>query len=328
MGIQWRGGVKMAKVVTIGESMIIFQTMQIGNLEDQLYVQQKVGGAESNYAVGLARLGNEVKYMSQVGDDPFGKKILKTIRAEGVNVAHLTVMPNMRTGLLFKEQSTKARMNVYYYRDRSAASYMSTESLPEDFFEGTVFFHVTGITPAISESCRALIFAAIEKAKNLGVKIIFDPNIRFKLWKKEQAFKTLNELVDLADYVLAGEDEGAFLTNETNEQKMCEILSRNESKIVILKRGHLPTLIFAEGAFKEVPTQKVEHILDTVGAGDAFAAGFTHGLLNNYSLEESVCIGNIAGACVIQQFGDIEGLPTLQQLQQLLSEEKTSDVLR
>lgn len=318
----------MAKVVTIGESMVIFQTMQIGNLEDQLYVQQKVGGAESNYAVGLARLGNEVKYMSQVGDDPFGRKILKTIRAEGVNVAHLTVMPNMRTGLLFKEQSTKARMNVYYYRDCSAASYMSTESLPEDFFEGTVFFHVTGITPAISELCRALIFAAIEKAKNLGVKIIFDPNIRFKLWKKEQAFKTLNELVDLADYVLAGEDEGAFLTNETNEQKMCEMLSRNESKIVILKRGHLPTLIFADGAFTEVPTPKVEHVLDTVGAGDAFAAGFTHGLLNNYSLEESVCIGNIAGACVIQQFGDIEGLPSLQQLQQLLSEEQTSDVLR
>lgn len=318
----------MSKVVTIGESMVIFQAMQIGNLEDQPAMQQKIGGAESNYAIGLARLEHPVKFMSRVGDDPFGKRIIKTIRAEGVDVTQLKTSNNARTGLLFKEQKFKNQMNVYYYRDNSAASQMTVNDLPTDFLEGAEFYHVTGITPAISESCRQLIFATIEKAKSLGIKIIFDPNIRFKLWTKEQAFKTLNELADLVDYILASEEEAAFLTNELDERTMCKALSRNSSKVVILKRGNQPTLIYENNEFTEVPTQNVMHILDSVGAGDAFAAGFTHGLLTRKSLTESVHFGNILGACVIQQYGDIEGLPTLQQLEQLLENKKNTDVSR
>lgn len=319
----------MNKIATIGETMIIFQTMQLGNLEDFNSVQQKIGGAESNYAIGLARLGHCVKYMSRIGGDPFGKKIKKAIRSEGVDVSEVKVIENARTGLLFKEQKYQHKMNIYYYRENSAASQMSTADLPSNFFEGVQYFHVTGITPAISESCKELIFSAIQLAKKNGVKIIFDPNIRFKLWTKEQAFQTLNQLVELSNYILAGEEEAEFLTNENDEKQMCKALSRGQAeKVVVLKRGERPTLIFANEQFTEVPTQKVKTVLDSVGAGDAFAAGFTHGLILNKSLAESVNFGNLLGACVIQQYGDIEGLPTLQDLNDLIENKSNTDVLR
>ncbi|MBQ0140204.1 MAG: sugar kinase [Kurthia sp.] len=319
----------MAEVVTIGETMMIFQTTQVGNLEDFNAIQQKIGGAESNYSIGLARLGHSVKYMSRVGGDPFGKKILKTIRAEGVDVSEVKVIESARTGLLFKEQKYHHKMNIYYYRDESAASKMSIHDLPVDFFENVCYFHVTGITPAISDSCRELIFSAIQFAKESGAKIIFDPNLRFKLWSKEQAFQTLNKIVELSDYILAGEEEATFLTNEEEEQQMCKALSRGDaSKVIILKRGERPSLIFENGRITEVPTQRVNTILDSVGAGDAFAAGFTHGLLLNKSLVESVNFGNYLGACVIQQYGDIEGLPTLNELDELIENKSNTDVLR
>lgn len=318
----------MGKVVTIGETMVIFQSMQIGNLEDHPSLFQKVGGAESNYAIGLARLGHNVQWMSRLGNDPFGKRILKTVRAEGVDVSAAKLVPGTRTGLLFKEQKFQHATNVYYYRDQSAASQMSVMDLPPRLFDQASFFHVTGITPALSESCRTLIFTAIAQAKEKGVPIIFDPNIRFKLWTKELAFDTLNAIADEADYILAGEEEAEFLTNETDMYKMCEQLSRQQQKVVVLKRGAEPTLLYVNGTFTEVVVQPIAHILDPVGAGDAFAAGFTHGLLEGATLEESVHFGNILGGCVIQQFGDIEGLPLREEFQQLLQAEKKSDVQR
>ncbi|WP_233190917.1 sugar kinase [Sporosarcina sp. P19] len=318
----------MTDVFTIGETMVIFQSQAIGNLEDLPQIYQKIGGAESNFATGLARLGHQVSYMSKLGNDPFGRRILKSIKSEGIDTTHLKMTESAQTGLLFKEQKFSDVMNVYYYRKDSAASHMQKEELPEDIFEGLKYLHVTGVTPALSSSCKELVFKAIELARKHEVKIIFDPNIRFKLWEKEEAFEVLNAIAVRADYILAGIEEAAFLTNQTEVREICQTLQKNAQQIIVIKRGKESTVLYEHGHYKEIPVVNVANIVDPVGAGDAFAAGFVHGLLLNCRHEESVRYGNSLGARVIQQYGDIDGLPTLEEFNEGLKGDFTSDVRR
>ncbi len=317
----------MAEVLTIGETMVIFQPLQVGNLEDNVPIQQRIGGAESNFAIGLSRLGHDVKYITRLGNDPFGKRILKTLLAERVDVSDVTLVDGERTGLLFKEQKLPDLMNVNYYRENSAASRMNMEQLTPKAFEGVKFLHVTGITPAISQSCRELIFEAIKQAKRYGVRITFDPNLRFKLWPKQLAFEVLNEIARQADYLLVSEEEGRFLTNETDVLAICQKLAVAPHQVVVMKCGDKPTILYTQQEWCEIETFHVAKIVDSVGAGDGFAAGFTHGLLTNVPLKECVNIGNFIGSRVIQQYGDIEGLPYADDLA-AIGNKQTDNVVR
>ncbi|PYF05223.1 5-dehydro-2-deoxygluconokinase [Ureibacillus chungkukjangi] len=315
-------------VLTIGETMVIFQSNQIGSLENITSVSPKIGGAESNFAIGLARLGESVEWISQLGNDSFGSLILKRVRGEGVYNNHVVFSDKGPTGLLFKEQITTEKMNVYYYRKQSAASYMTKEILNNVPFESLKYLHVTGITPALSDSCYELTMHAIRLAKHHGVKIIFDPNIRFKLWSKDKAFKVLHEISALSDYVLIGDEEAYFLTNLQDPLEMCKKLDVNNDKVIVLKCGANGSYVY-DGQLSHVPGYPVKTVVDAVGAGDAFAAGFTHGLLQGTDIINCAKIGNAMGALVIQQFGDIEGLPTKDVLYAFLeNDNETSDVVR
>lgn len=308
--------------------MVIFQAMQIGNLEDLPSLYQKIGGAESNVLIGLARLGHEVAYMSQVGNDPFGKRIIKSIRSEGVDVSNVKISPDSSTGLLFKEQKTKEKTHVYYYRKDSAASKMSEQDLPIDLIKSSRFIHLTGITPALSVSCRLMIFKIIKIAKENRIPIVFDPNIRFKLWSKAEAKQVILEIAANADYILTGISEAEFLVGTSKEEEIFSILTKKEGQVIVLKKGASSTLFSVNGKITEVPIISVSEVLDPIGAGDAFAAGFIHGLLMNQSIEMSVKYGNLLGACVIQQFGDVEGLPTREELETLCRSKEQTDVMR
>ena len=315
-------------VLTIGETMVIFQSHQLGSIENIASMSLKIGGAESNFAIGLARLGESVEWISQLGKDSFGSLILKRVRGEGVQTNHVVFSDIGPTGLLFKEQITTDMMNVYYYRKDSAASHMTKEIVNNVSFENLKFLHVTGITPALSDSCYELTMHAIQLAKQQGAKIIFDPNIRFKLWSKEKAYKVLHEISALSDYILVGGEEASFLTNLQEPLEMCEKLKTKYDQVIVLKCGETGCYVY-DGELYHVPGFPVKAVVDTVGAGDAFAAGFTHGLLQGRNMKECAKIGNAMGAFVIQQFGDIEGLPTKEVLYAFLENGKeTSDVIR
>nr|WP_106780504.1 sugar kinase [Lysinibacillus timonensis] len=318
----------MKDVFSVGETMVILQANHIGKLEDAPYLNQKIGGAESNVLIGLARLGHDVAFISQVGNDPFGKRIIKSIRAEGVDVTNVKVLDDVPTGLLFKELRTKKATHVYYYRRNSAASKMNVESIPIDAIIQSKYIHLTGITPALSLSCREMIFKVIEIAKNHQIPIIFDPNIRFKLWEEKEAREVILAIAEQADYILIGISEAEFLVGTTDHQEICRLLTKKDSQVVVIKKGADATVYSLNGQLYEVPTVSTSEILDPVGAGDAFAAGFIHGLLTNQSLDTSVAYGNLMGACVIQQFGDIEGLPTLEEFESLRQSNEQSEVLR
>ncbi|WP_435924720.1 sugar kinase [Paenibacillus sp. DYY-L-2] len=304
------------EVVTFGESMALLIAEGGKGLEYARNLEPSFGGAESNVAIGLARLGHASGWCGRLGNDPFGHRVIKAIRGEGVDVSRAELTDEAPTGLMIRE-NVAGKSSVYYYRKLSAASRMRPEHLDESYIAGAKILHVTGITPALGPSCAETIAAAMDMAKRNGVKVSFDPNLRLKLWSVEEARKTLLPLAMKADYFLPGLDELKLLY-ET--ESMDAILAKLDELpgVSVIKGGEDQTYLYNEGRLTSVPYFKAERVIDTVGAGDGFCAGFLSGLLRDYSLEEAVRLGNLIGSQVIQAVGDWEGLPTAAEIDRLL----------
>lgn len=298
-------------VFTLGETMVLFQPEQMQRLEYIHQFPKRIGGAESNVAIGLARLGFNVGWHSKLGDDPFGRFILKSVRGEGVETTSCLFTEEAPTGLIFKEQLSPEDVNVYYYRKGSAASLMKPNELDEAYIAQAKILHVSGITPALSESCYETVMKAIEIAKNNGLKVVFDPNLRLKLWSAEKAKEVFNEIASLADIILPGLDEGQLMTGETEVEAVAEALRKDTDKTIIIKLGSKGAYVHAKNESMYVEGFPVEHVVDPVGAGDGFAAGVISGILQGVPLEDAVRRGNAIGAMVVGTSGDIEGLPSM-----------------
>lgn len=316
-------------VFTLGESMVVFQPERMLSLE---YVQQfpkRIGGAESNVAIGLSRLGHKVGWFSKLGNDSFGQYVHKTIRGEGVDTSSCKFTDQAQTGILFKEQLSPEDMNVYYYRKGSAASLMAPEDLDEKYIAGAKILHITGITAALSETSYRTVMKAIEIAKENGLKIVFDPNLRLKLWAPETAKKVLNEIAAHADVILPGLDEGQFMTGKTEIEDVAETLRAGSDKIIIIKTGSDGAYLHTKDKTAFIGGFPVRHIVDPVGAGDGFAAGIISGLLKQEPLQQTVTRANAIGAIAVTVHGDYEGLPTSKVVGQFLEPAKmTRDVNR
>ncbi|PKH12252.1 sugar kinase [Planomicrobium sp. MB-3u-38] len=308
-----------SEVFTFGETMVLFQPEQMLPLEYIHQFPKKIGGAESNVAIGLTRLGHSVNWFSKLGNDPFGRFVVKSIRGEGVDVSSCLQTDEAPTGLLFKEQLSPEDMNVYYYRKGSAASLMQPEELDAGAIAAARILHISGITPALSDSARATVMEAIEIAKRNGTKIVFDPNLRLKLWSAEEAKKTFNEIAANADVILPGLDEGQLMTGETDVEAVAQALADGDSeKIIVIKLGDKGAYLHAGEQKAYISGFPADHIVDPVGAGDGFAAGVISGLLREEPLEQTVRRANAIGAMVVGVSGDIEGLPTFEAVERFM----------
>lgn len=275
------------------------------------------GGAESNVAIGISRLGGSVGWFGRLGKDPLGRMIFKKIRGEGVDVSRAELTAEAPTGLMMREVMM-GKTSVYYYRKNSAASRMSKSHLDENYIAGAKILHITGITPALSESCREAAFEAVRLARKHGVKVSFDPNLRLKLWNIEEARPVLLELAKLSDIFLPGLDELKLLY-QTEDWDVIVSKLRELSAVSIVKGGEDVTYIVTADTITTVPYFKAEHVIDTVGAGDGFCAGFLVGVLKAYDYPESVRIGNLVGSMIVQTEGDWEGAPTWEQVEAVLN---------
>lgn len=278
------------------------------------------GGAESNVAIGVARLGMRSGWFGRLGNDPLGRLIRKNIRGEGVDVSQAQLTDEAPTGLMLRE-IVSGQSSVFYYRKNSAASMMRPEHLNAEYIEQAKILHVTGITPALSESIRETQLEAIRIAKKAGVKVCFDPNLRLKLWSMEEARKVILEIAREADYFLPGLDELELIYETDDFDQIISNLKELDA-VCIIKGGDNDTRILENGELTTVPIYKVDNVLDPVGAGDGFCAGFITGLLKEYSHEEAVRLGNLIGSMVIQMEGDWEGLPTWEQVEATLGNKK------
>ncbi|WP_085524614.1 sugar kinase [Tuberibacillus sp. Marseille-P3662] len=315
-------------VITLGETMVLFTPNTGGMMRYANQFSAKVGGAESNVAIGLARLGHNAGWMSRLGDDELGKKVLAFIRGEGVDTSQVTFDTEASTGLYFKERLTANEFNVKYYRKDSAASRMEQIHLNESYIAQSKYLHITGITPALSKNCYETVIKAMDLAKQNDVPIVFDPNLRRKLWSESEAKRVLLELAAKADIVLPGIDEGKFLFDVSDPETMAQRFNDHGAKTTVIKLGKQGAYYAAEEKQGFVQGFPVDQVVDPVGAGDGFAAGFISGLLDGLDLEKAVQRANAVGAIVTMVSGDVEGLPEKDRLLTFINGSTQDDVKR
>lgn len=308
----------MMDVVTLGETMVMFHPETKGALRYVHSFTKTIAGAESNVAIALARLGHSAGWFSKIGDDEFGRYIILSIRGEGVDVSRVTKSKTHSTGLLFKERFAHVNPNVYYYRKDSAASTLSQEDLDPDYIRKAKILHLSGITPALSESSQKTVFKAIEIAKENKIKISFDPNIRLKLWSLQEAKGVLLDIAKQADIIFPGIDEGKMLLGTENPKKIAEHFQKMGCERIAIKLGAKGCYVVHKEEAHFVEGYPVESLEDTVGAGDGFAAGFLAGVLRKLPLKECAQWGNGVGAMAVLVRGDMEGFPTKSQLMEFI----------
>lgn len=314
-------------VITLGESMVLFTPDTMGLMRYSYGFTRRVAGAESNVAIGLSRLGHKVGWISKVGKDEFGKTILSSVRGEGVDTSQVIEDELHPTGVFFKEHKSLGNVQIYYYRKHSAASNMRTEELNTKYIVNSKYLHLTGITPALSMECYSTVMHAIEVAKSNGVKVSFDPNLRKKLWSESKAKEVLLEIVSKADIVMPSITEAQFLLGTKDVQKQGELLLNKGASIIAIKDSTKGTFYFTKKEEGFIPNFPVIEV-DPVGAGDAFAAGFISGLLNDFPIEKAVERGNAMGALAVTVSGDVEGLPEEKDLEQFIYKSNVDDIIR
>jgi 2-dehydro-3-deoxygluconokinase len=294
-------------VVTLGETMGLLRAASIGSLEHVSDFALHIGGAESNVAIGVARLGRPAVWMGRVGDDGVGRRVLRELRAEGVTV-DAVVDPDARTGLMLKETPTAGRTRVSYYRTASAGSRIGIDDLGYDAIESAGVLHVTGITLALSESAEQAVFAAIGAAVAAGVPVSFDVNHRPALWGDRDPTPLYRRVAERSEIVFAGADEAELLVGAGSPDQLAARIADLGPTQAIVKLGEDGCVASIDGEALSVPAEKITP-LDTVGAGDAFVAGYLVALLDGLPPADRLRQGARCGAFACLGPGDWESLP-------------------
>jgi 2-dehydro-3-deoxygluconokinase len=312
----------LSEVILFGEPMAMFVADYVGELENVEKFTRSLAGAEVNVCIGLKRLGYDVSYVTKLGVDPFGKYVKNFLANEGIDSSLITFDPNYPTAFMIKGKTEVGDPKVHYYRKGSAASHFSKEDMDKIDFEGVRLVHVTGILPALSESCKEATYELIRKAKGKGIFVTFDPNLRPTLWpSKEEMVKVINDIASKCDMVLPGAAEGLTLTGSDDPEKIADFYLNLGLKAVIVKVGDKGAFVKTKDEAYTVPGFKVAKVVDTVGAGDGFAVGIISGLLEKLPLREAVLRGNAIGSLQVMVPGDNEGLPDRAKLEQYIKEQ-------
>lgn len=294
----------MHEVVTLGETMALISPGEPLPLEQASTLTLSIAGAESNLAILLSRFGHHVRFISRVGNDPFGQRIRATLAKEAIDVTDLLTDNTAPTGVFFREWLPDGRRRVFYYRTGSAASRLVPDDLHPRMFSNTRLLHITGITPALSPSCAATVERAIELAHAAGALVSFDPNYRPMLWNPAKARSALLPLIKKADILLIGHEDSQAIFGVDDEGRIIRATIELGCKIVVLKQAERGACAWDGNIRVSVPAEHVEAVIDPVGAGDAFGAGFLASWLRGSTLEEALFLGTRAGAATVMTAGD------------------------
>lgn len=309
------------EVVTVGEVMALLLAPAGVPLGEAASYEQGHAGAESNVAVGLARLGHRVGLVSRLGQDRLGHRILRDLRGEGIDVSAVTLDPAAPTGLILRDALGHG-VSVDYHRAGSAATRLTSTDLPLEQIRTARVLHLTGITAVLSESAHQTVLTAAGIAREAGVTVTFDPNVRMRLASAERWREIVEQLTDLADVLLIGADDA---TSVGIEDPIAWAHGRGVA-VVVLKDGargateshHPVSTTFvtsapvAEGVETGVwrePALAVREVVDPVGAGDAFAAGWLSAWLRGLEPDRRLAEAAAVAACVVGTRGDVPGLP-------------------
>lgn len=311
-------GSEAPEVVTGGEAMGLLLASDDVALGSARRFDAEIAGAESNVAIGLARLGHRVAFYGRVGDDVFGERIRRELRGEGVDVSALVTDDERETGLLFRDTVQGSPLTVVYRRTGSAATALIPEDLPSGAIRSARVLHVTGITAALSDTTYEATLAAMTMAQNAGVQVSFDPNLRLRLASVDRWREIVEAMSRHCDVVLSGADEAQLICPE---QAPVVWFGERGVGTVVIKHG-------AQGATEhDIAAKRSWHaaarsvpMVDPVGAGDAFDAGWLSGRLRDQPPQQRLAEACAVASLVVAARGDFTGLPDSRRRDVVLAE--------
>ncbi|UCD44673.1 MAG: sugar kinase [Candidatus Bathyarchaeota archaeon] len=311
----------MLEIVTMGETMIQLNAFTSGPLRYVNYFEKHAAGTESNVAVGTVRMGYAAGWISKLGDDELGHYIHNFLKGEGVDVSHVAFDREAPTGLYFvqRDYPLPGKSVIYYYRRGSAASRLGPDDVDVDYVSSAKVFHTTGITLALSGSCRKAVERAFEVARNAGVEVSFDSNIRLKLWSPEEARRVISGYIGSTDIVFTDTQDAEIMVGDSDPEGAAEKLISLGPHTVVVKLGDKGAYVATSDGEKAMKPAYEVPVIDTVGAGDAFDAAFLSCRLRGFTLERSLEVANAAGALCVTVRGDVEAIPTFEDVERFLA---------
>jgi len=295
-------------VITLGEAMIRFSPQNYERLEFATQLDFKVGGSESNVAVALARLGLSVGWISKLTDNSLGRKIESELKRWAVNLDSLIWTPNYRVGTYYAEFGSDPRpTNIIYDRKSSAFSHITVEEINWTYLEACKHFHTSGITVALSDNCETVVMQCLKFMNEKGKSTSFDLNYRSRLWTGQDARTKLSRnIFPHVDILLASESDLDKVFVELDgdfKEKALNLLEEFDLKVLVLTRGPNPPYILENNGNELLGKGYQPNIVDRIGAGDAFDAGFLYGYLSG-SLEMGLEYGEAMSALKFSIPGD------------------------
>ena len=293
--------------------MALVRATAVGSLAHVSNLELGIGGAESNVAIALTRLGTPALWLGRVGNDSLGERIMRELRAEGLDVRAI-VDGSAPTGVMIKEHRTPDATQVLYYRSGSAGSRLSAEDVDTVDIAACGLLHISGITPALSESAAGAVAHAIARANAASVPVSFDVNHRSRLWAGRDAAATYREIAEHASIVFAGTDEARLLVPEAETpEELAQGIAAMGPREVVIKLGEDGAYALVDGAEYRRAAVPIR-VIDTVGAGDGFVGGYLAELHSGASVEQRLETAVTTGAFACLNPGDWEGYPKRSEL--------------
>jgi 2-dehydro-3-deoxygluconokinase len=323
------GESEMADVITFGETMVRLSPPSYHRLEQTNLLEVNIGGAEWNVATALSRLGISTAWVSRLTDNPLGRMIRNKAREQGVDTSHIVWTESGRIGIYFVEFGASPRASsVLYDRTNSAISQIQAGEINwEKVLRGGKWFHTSGITPALSPGATQVTADALKTAKKAGCKVSYDLNYRARLWTPEEARKCQEPLMEYVDVLFSTEEDTKKVLgiSADNYQEVAKKLAEKFNFEVVcitiredisVLRNRWTAIAYAEGKIYDDKTYDVE-LVDRIGAGDSFTAGFIYGYLTS-GVDKGVKYGNAYSAVKHSIPGDTNWA-TLQEVENLIN---------
>ncbi|MFC0529514.1 sugar kinase [Phytohabitans kaempferiae] len=305
----------MIDVLTLGEAMASLRISGPVRLGGALTLS--IAGAESNVAIGLSRLGHRTRWLGVTGDDELGELVLRTLRAENVDLYGCRTDPHAPTGLVLFERRLATVTRVRYFRDGSAGSTLSAEDiLPVLADPPPRLLHVTGVTPALGAGPLAAVRTAMKLAQQAGTGVCLDVNYRATLWSPAEASHALRPLLPYVDVLFASDEELTIMADGSDRVE--RLLTSGVREVVVKRAADGASVHTVDGVAHQ--TARRISLVDTIGAGDAFAAGYLSATLDGSDIATKLRRAVDTAAFAVSTDGDWEGLPTRADLALLATE--------
>ena len=308
----------MSKLYSIGELLIDFQSVGISPLKDTQQFVKKAGGAPANVCVQAVKLGQKAAYLTKVGCDGFGEFLIETLKSEGVDTTYISKSAEHDTSLAFVSFTEDGEREFSFFRRAAADLYFTSADFKGvEFKKGDILeFGSVALKTHVARSTHRYL---IDKAKESGALVCFDPNLRFNLWEDKEILRNVvNEFSAYADVIKVGEDELEFITGRKGRDAVDAMFKGNLKILLLTNGGKGAKAYLSDGKVFECGGYKVKTV-DTTGAGDSFFGAFIAGLLESGATNENLLVGSFdyknmldfackCGAYTTMSFGAISAM--------------------